>query len=117
MEHVRLTLIQLSPFVAKWAKLGLTDEDLQSLEAVLIHNPHAGSVIPGTGGLRKLRFAPRRRRVGKRGAFRVVYAFIPAGDAVYFFTLYGNNEQADLSADEKKVYRQVLHRLHERYRS
>jgi hypothetical protein len=27
---MRLTLIQLSAFAAKWSKLGLTDEDLQA---------------------------------------------------------------------------------------
>jgi len=114
---VRLTLIQLAAFVAKWSKLGLTDEDLQSLEDTLIANPQTGAVIPGAGGLRKLRFAPPSRRTGKRGAFRVIYAFIPAAAAVYFFTLYGKNEQSDLSPDEKKVFRQVLQRLNDRFKT
>jgi len=114
---MRLTLIQLSPFVAKWSKLGLTDEDLQSLEGLLIEDPQAGEVIPGTGGLRKLRFAPPSWHTGKRGATRVIYAFIAAGEAVYLFTLYGKNAQSDLSSDEKKVFRQVLEQLHKRYRT
>ena len=80
---MRLTLIQLSAFVAKWSKLKLSDEDLQSLEGALIADPQAGDPIPGTGGLRKLRFAPPSRHTGKRGAFRVIYAFIVPGDAVY----------------------------------
>ena len=109
---MRLTLIQLSPFVAKWAKLGLGDEDLQALECLLISNPQGGAVVPGTGGLRKLRFAPPSRHTGKRGALRVIYAVIPAADAVYYFTLYGKNEQADMTADEKRFFRQVLTRLH-----
>ncbi len=114
---MRLTLIQLSTFAAKWSKLRLTDEDLQSLEGLLIDNPEAGAVIPGTGGLRKLRFAPPSWRIGKRGALRVIYAFIVPGEAVYLFTLYAKNEQSDLSSDEKKVFRQVLERLHRRYRA
>ena len=40
----------------------------------------------------------------------MIYAAIVAGEAVYFFTLYGKNEQADLTPDEKKVFRQVLDR-------
>jgi len=114
---MRLTLIQLSTFAAKWSKLGLTDEDLQSLENMLIANPEAGRVIPGTGGLRKLRFAPRSWHTGKRGVSRVIYAFIVPGAAVYLFTLYGKNEQSDLTPDEKQVFRQVLERLHERYKT
>ena len=113
---MRLTLIQLSTFAAKWSKLGLTDEDLQALEGLLIANPQAGSVIPGTGGLRKIRFAPPAWHTGKRGASRVIYAYILAGEAVYLFTIYGKNEQTDLSPDEKKVFRQVLQRLHDRYK-
>src|SRR5690349_16719232 len=103
---MRLTLIQLSPFAAKWARLGLTDEDLQSLECMLIANPQDGAIIPGTGGLRKLRFAPPSWHAGKRGASRVIYAYIASGETVYLFTLYGKNEQSDLAPDEKKVFRQ-----------
>jgi len=114
---MRLTIVQLSPFVSKWSKLRLTDEDLQSLEAALIANPEAGPVIPGTGGLRKLRFAPLGWNTGKRGALRIIYAFISSGAAVFLFTAYGKNEQSDFSADEKKVFRQVLKRLHDRYQS
>ena len=113
---MRLTLIQLSPFAAKWRKSRLTDDDLQTLESLLIADPQAGDLIPGTGGLRKLRYAPPSWHTGKRGAFRVIYAFIEPGEAVYLFTLYGKNEQSDLSPDEKKVFRQVLTRLHDRYK-
>jgi hypothetical protein len=73
-------------------------------------------VIPGTGGLRKIRFAPPSWHTGKRGASRVIYAYIAAGQAVYLFTLYGKNEQSDLTPDEKKTFRDVLARLQERYR-
>ena len=113
---MRLTFIQLPVFVTKWSRLKLTDEDLQALEAVLLENPHAGDVIPGTGGLRKVRFAPPKWHTGKRGALRVVYAFIAAGEAVYFFTVYGKSQQADLLPDEKKVFREVLDRLARMYR-
>ena len=113
---MRLTLIQLSPFAAKWSKLGLTDDDLRSLEGLLIANPLAGAIIPGTGGLRKIRFAPPRWHSGKRGASRVIYAFIIEGEAVYLFTLYGKNEQSDLSQAEKKVFGQVLDRLRKHHK-
>lgn len=108
---MRLTLIQLSTFTAKWSKLGLTDDDLRALEGLLIAEPESGRVIPGTGGLRKLRFAPPSWHTGKRGASRVIYCFITSGDVVYLFTLYGKNEASDLSAEEKNVFKRVLDRL------
>jgi hypothetical protein len=113
---MRLTLIQLTTFATKWSKLGLSDSDLEALESVLVAKPDAGSVIPGTGGLRKLRFAPPSWHTGKRGAARVIYAFIAAGSAVYLFILYGKNQQSDLTAEEKKVFHLVLKRLQDRHR-
>ena len=113
---MQLTFIQLSVFAAKWSRLKLTDEDLQALEALLLENPQSGDVIPGAGGLRKVRFAPPRWRAGKRGALRVIYAFVAAGEAIYFFTVYGKTQQSDLLPEEKKVFRDVLDRLTRMYR-
>jgi hypothetical protein len=44
---VKLTLIQVATFVAKFRKLGLTDEDLQALERQIMDNPEAGAVMAG----------------------------------------------------------------------
>lgn len=54
-----LTFGQVATFVADWQHLDLSDEDLRSLEALLLRDPEAGKVIPGTGGARKVRFAPK----------------------------------------------------------
>lgn len=48
----------------------MTDDEYQELQIHLIESPDAGDVIPGTGGVRKLRWkAPGR---GKRGGYRVI---------------------------------------------
>lgn len=60
------TFIQTNEFVKKWEEMGLTDEDLRRLELEIMKNPHAGTVIQGTGGLRKMRFAFEGS--GKRGS-------------------------------------------------
>ncbi len=50
------------------------DEDLfRQLQDLLMKDPEAGDPIPGTGGLRKLRFRDASRGRGKRGGLRVVY--------------------------------------------
>ena len=97
---MRLTFIQLSPFVSRWRQYRLTDEDLQALEAVLAADPSAGDVMAGTGGLRKIRFAPPSRHVGKSGAMRVCYAYFPTAEAVYLFTLYAKGNKANLTQAE-----------------
>jgi len=52
------TFKYLAGFVREWERLGLTDEDLQELELIILADPEAAPVIAGTGGLRKLRFSP-----------------------------------------------------------
>ena len=43
----------------------LSDEDYAALQALLMQHPESGPVIPGSGGVRKLRWAAPGR--GKRG--------------------------------------------------
>jgi mRNA-degrading endonuclease RelE of RelBE toxin-antitoxin system len=49
----------------------LNDDEYRELQKALMDNPETGNVIPGSGGVRKLRWrAPGR---GKRGGYRVIY--------------------------------------------
>lgn len=49
------TFKEVPSFTSKWKALGLTDEDLRTLENILLKNPKTGKTIAGTGGLRKIR--------------------------------------------------------------
>ena len=67
----------------------------------LAREPLAGDVVPGLGGVRKLRFAPKGR--GKSGAFRVIYYVLTDDLPILALLLYGKNEQGDLSSAQRKV--------------
>jgi hypothetical protein len=49
----------------------LSDDEYSALQQALISDPEAGALIPGSGGVRKLRWALAGR--GKRGGIRVIY--------------------------------------------
>ena len=49
------------------------DDQFRALQAALMKQPTAGDVIKDTGGLRKLRFAGKRRGKGKSGTLRIIY--------------------------------------------
>src|SRR5665213_2831955 len=47
-----------------WRSEKLRDEDLQALETLIMRNPSGPGIMKGTGGLRKIRFAPPSRGRG-----------------------------------------------------
>lgn len=76
-----------------------TDDDLRQVELLLLKEPRAGAVVPGTGGVRKLRVALPGR--GKRGAARVIYFYVESRERVYFLLAYRKGVQETLSEAEK----------------
>ena len=64
--------------------------------------------MPGTGGLRKLRFSDERRGKGKRGGLRVVYYWWDSGAQFWLFTLYDKDEMADLTPIQRKALRELI---------
>jgi len=90
----------------KWLQDYLNDDEYSELQNYLIDQPEAGDLIPGTGGLRKLRWGLENK--GKRGGIRVIYYWQVSEDQIYLFTLYAKNEISDLSSDEKKVLKKML---------
>ena len=67
----------------------LTDEEYLSLQRELIENPEAGAIIPGSGGVRKMRWGMAGR--GKRGGLRVIYFLRTRQGQVWMLTLYPKN--------------------------
>jgi len=77
---VKAVFVELPPFEHHRANY-LDDSAFLRLQRLLMVNPEAGALIPGTGGLRKLRFADERRGKGKRGGLRVIYYWWNATEA------------------------------------
>ena len=80
----------------------------RALQNLLIGQPQAGAVIPGTGGFRKVRFADSRRGKGKRGGLRVIYYFFAAPEQIWLVTIYDKDEMQDLDSSEKKLLREMI---------
>lgn len=80
----------------------LSDDEMRELQVALIANPRAGDVIPGTGGVRKLRWRALGR--GKRGAYRVIYFARLAQGHIWMLTIYPKNVLENIPAH---VLRQI----------
>ena len=105
-----LHFIYLDEFRQDWESLHPGDKDqmvLWMLEITIMSNPEGPPVIPGTGGLRKLRMA-HDGAGGKSGGDRVCYAYFPKHHSVVMVIAYAKNEQDNLSPDEKKGIKKYL---------
>ena len=96
-----MEFIETSIFTERITKL-LTDDKYYNLQAALADNPKAGDVIPGAGGLRKLRWRARGR--GKRGGLRVIY-YCWSEHRLYLLFAYDKAEQGDLTPEQLKTLR------------
>ena len=76
---------------------------MEKLELIthLAEHPLEGDLIPGTGGVRKLRFAASGK--GKRGGARVIYYYLDAHMPLYALLIYPKNVKADLTPADKKA--------------
>jgi hypothetical protein len=89
----------------------VSDQTLGEFQQFLMKNPNAGVVMPGCGGLRKIRTPDAKRGKGKRGGARVIYLHVPEARRFYMLDVYSKDEKDDLSGDEKKQLRRIVERL------
>jgi hypothetical protein len=107
--------LQASVFTREWDRLGLSDDDLRELELMIMSDPKGNPVIQGTGGLRKIRFSPASRPIGKSGTLRACYVYFQAYALVYLVIVYEKGRKDDLSADEKKTIKNHIAKQDEEF--
>ncbi len=100
-----MLLVETSVFTRRLRRL-LTEEEYRFLQLELVQRPNAGAIIPGTGGLRKLRWS--KGGAGKRGGARVIYYWIGERDTILLLLIYGKGEQASLTPQQRKLLRRVV---------
>ena len=95
-----ITVAETQAF-ARMADTIWNNEERVELIDFVARNPEVGDLIPGTGGIRKLRWG--RAGIGKRGGARVVYFYHRPDRPLYLLLAYAKAQASDLTADEKKT--------------
>jgi hypothetical protein len=105
MSRRPVSVIELAGYRRRAGELlSLAEQD--AVVDLVAYEPTCGDVIPGTGGLRKVRIG--RGGSGKRGGARIVYYFHDPDMPIYLLALYAKNEKGDLSAGEKKEFSELV---------
>ena len=100
------TFIEVPLFTKRWLEIGLSDDELQQLQIMLLKDPESGPVIEGTGGIRKVRFPIANQ--GKRGSVRVCYTDFAEYEIIYLITAFKKKEQDNLTAEEKIALKKLV---------
>ncbi|WP_411161940.1 type II toxin-antitoxin system RelE/ParE family toxin [Idiomarina sp. Sol25] len=106
MTHA-IDFIETSIFTTQIEKLA-TNEKLRELQNELIATPEKGSIITGTGGLRKVRMAVGSQ--GKSGGLRVIY-YLAHAEKIYLVLAYPKSEKDNLTAREKSELKELSKQL------
>ena len=95
-----------TPIFTRCIKSALADDEYRLLQAHLVQKPDAGKIIPGSGGLRKLRWSGSGR--GKRGGLRVIYYWFVSPEVIMMLFAYPKKEQDDLTPDQLKQLKKII---------
>lgn len=99
MEAKPITVVE-TPTFQNMAGAIWTGEERAELIDYVARNPDSGVVIPGTGGVRKLRWS--RTGAGKRGGARAIYFYYQVDAPIYMLLAYAKAARADMSPDQKR---------------
>jgi mRNA-degrading endonuclease RelE of RelBE toxin-antitoxin system len=86
-----------------------SDVEYSAFQQFLAAQPAIGDVIPGLGGLRKVRWSTKG--CGKRGGARVIYLLILQHGLIYLFQVYTKGDIGDLTPDQKKRLRLAVEEI------
>ncbi len=85
----------------------LEDQAYAKFQKRLMENPGCGAVMPGCGGLRKIRLTDPQRSKGKRGGARVIYLHIPEASCILLLDMYDKGEKENLAPSERKLLKRL----------
>jgi hypothetical protein len=107
-----MTVVETRPFIEDATRC-LPDDERQKFIGYIARTPTAGVLIPGTGGVRKVRWGTSGK--GKRGGVRVIYYYHSESIPLFLLSAYAKSRQSDLSPAERAVMRRIVAQIVKQY--
>ena len=98
-----------TPIFTKLVTDLIPDDEYRKIQLALVLRPEAGKIIPGSGGLRKIRW--KSGGSGKRGGLRLIYFWDVPQDRIYMLLIYKKSKQEDLTQNQLKILRNLVKEL------
>jgi mRNA-degrading endonuclease RelE of RelBE toxin-antitoxin system len=111
-EPAYITVVETGPFVEDATRC-LKENEREEFIGYIARNPTAGVVIPGTGGVRKVRWRAGGR--GKRGGARVIYYYHSDRIPLFLLTAYSKSRQTDLIPAQRAAMRRIVAEIVSQY--
>jgi len=108
MEMIPIVIVETASFTRSSSSFW-DGEDIDAFKNYIATNYEDGDIIPGTGGIRKIRWS--RPGMGKRGGARVIYYYYNIQNPIYLLFAYPKNVKDSLTDEEKKALHQVAEQL------
>jgi hypothetical protein len=109
-----ITIVELPAYLARVRKI-LTAAEQEAVKVMIASDPTCGVVMRGTGGIRKVRFAPTGR--GKSGGTRVVYYYHSNVLPAFLLTIFAKGQKDNLTTAERNELAKIVQATVETYRS
>lgn len=100
-----LTIVE-TPLFSKLVFDYLTDDEFAEFQFFLAENPEAGDVVPGSGGVRKIRW--EQRGMGKSGGARIIYFNRLSSGEIWLLTIYAKAKQENAPAHILKAMKEAI---------
>lgn len=107
-------VLETPTFARQASRVGLTEDERHEIATLLSEEPTRGSLIPGTGGARKFRYA--KRGSGKRAGYRIISYFAADDVPVFLLDVLDKGDRLNLSQNEKNDLKAQLGRIADDYR-
>lgn len=107
-------VVETPTFLSDAKAAGVTDDERAAIVLAIASDPKAGDLIPGTGGVRKVRIAGKGK--GKSGGYRIISYYAAADIPVFLLALVSKGQRADISQAERNLLRTVVDTLANVYR-
>jgi len=84
----------------------LSDCEYRAFQCYLLMNPDAGDIVRGSGGIRKIRWAPGGKE--KSGSLRIMYYWKKSENEIWLLTIFSKNQKATISGHIlKKIVKEI----------